>query len=321
MVTLFSVIFAAYTISIIYIYKYRGNERYASFGEYIRKGWPIFAPFNCFLYTQTKAEGRKPILSGDFYDDLKVIRENWETIRDEAVALNEDKVFATAHDPDSAAHYDIGFRTFYKRGWSKFYISWYGYTHDSAKRLCPKTVEILKDLKTINGSMFSLLPPGGELTRHLDPFACSYRYHLGLNTPNSDDCFIEVDQNKQSWRDGEAFMFDETFIHFAENNSDKDRLILMCDVERPMGILGRLFNKLYKFSMRWMVVPNTEEDKKGGGNRIFIKLNSFFAMSKALKKKNRKLYKVVKFIFNSLLVVALIGLLYLPYYLITSVFS
>ena len=29
-------------------------------------------------------------------------------------------------------------------------------------------------------------------------------------------------------------MFDETFIHWAENRTDVDRLILFCDVERPL---------------------------------------------------------------------------------------
>ena len=69
----------------------------------------------------------------------------------------------------------------------------------------------------------------------------------------------------------------------------------MCDVERPMGIFGTLFNKVYKLAMRAMIVPNTEEDKKGLGSRIFIKLTNFLGYSKKLKKRNRPLYKVVKF--------------------------
>ncbi|USE38174.1 aspartyl/asparaginyl beta-hydroxylase domain-containing protein [Endozoicomonas sp. SCSIO W0465] len=30
-------------------------------------------------------------------------------------------------------------------------------------------------------------------------------------------------------------MFDETYIHFAENSTDTDRINLFCDVERPMS--------------------------------------------------------------------------------------
>ena len=76
--------------------------------------------------------------------------------------------------------------------------------------------------------MFALLPPGGKLDAHRDPFAGSLRYHLGLVTPNSDKCRILVDGVPRVWRDGEAFMFDETFIHSAENTTDVSRMILFC---------------------------------------------------------------------------------------------
>ncbi len=29
-------------------------------------------------------------------------------------------------------------------------------------------------------------------------------------------------------------MFDETYIHYAENGTDQNRIILLCDIERPM---------------------------------------------------------------------------------------
>ena len=56
-------------------------------------------------------------------------------------------------------------------------------------------------------------------------------------TPNSDKCRILVDGVPCVWRDGEAFMFDETFIHSAENATDVNRIILFCDVERPMKLV------------------------------------------------------------------------------------
>ena len=55
-----------------------------------------------------------------------------------------------------------------------------------------------------------------RLGAHRDPFAGSLRYHLGLVTPNSPECFIVVDGEKYYWKDGEAVMFDETYIHTAE---------------------------------------------------------------------------------------------------------
>lgn len=249
--------------SIGYAYAYRGQARWTGFGEYVRKGWPIFTPFNCLLYLFTVPKARPAIMDMQQFPELKELEENWEIIRKEAIELMAEGGFDQITDKDSASYYDIGFRTFYKYGWTKFYVNWYGYTHESAKRTCPKTVELLSKIPQVNGAMFSVLPPGGQLTRHLDPVACSLRYHLGLDTPNDDKCYISVDDEQYSWRDGEPFLFDVTFLHFAHNDADKSRLILMCDIERPMSPIGRFLNWPYKLLMRATVVPNTDEDKRG----------------------------------------------------------
>jgi len=221
--------------SMAYAYAYRGQARWNGFGEYIRKGWPIFTPFNCLLYLFTVPKARPAIMDMSQFPELKELEDNWEMIRKEALELMAEGGFDQITDKDSASYYDIGFRTFYKYGWTKFYVNWYGYTHESAKRTCPKTVELLSKIPQVNGAMFSVLPPGGQLTRHLDPVACSLRYHLGLDTPNDDKCYISVDDQKYSWRDGEPLLFDVTFLHFAHNDAHKPRLILMCDIERPMS--------------------------------------------------------------------------------------
>jgi len=273
MTTLIMTAIALFCIgSLVYAYSYRGQARWDGFGEYIRKGWPIFTPFNCILYLFTAPKARPAIMDISLFPELKELEENWEVIRKEALELMAEGGFDQIADKDSASYYDIGFRTFYKYGWTKFYVNWYGYTHESAKRTCPKTVELLRKIPQVNGAMFSVLPPGGQLTRHLDPVACSLRYHLGLDTPNDDKCYISVDDQKYSWRDGEPLLFDVTFLHFAHNDADKSRLILMCDIERPMSPIGRLFNWPYKLLMRATVVPNTDEDKRGFANKTFSTL-------------------------------------------------
>lgn len=320
MLTFAATVAAIYVLSMAYVYALRGQERFASLTEYLRKGWPLFAPLNCALYLMTRRDARAPILSDAAVAELKLLRENWTTFRDEALALHHGGTFEAVANPESSSFYDIGFRTFYKRGWSKFYLTWYGTTHNSAKRLCPKSVALLSQLKTMNGCMFAILPPGGQLSRHLDPFACSLRYHMGLATPNSDACFINVDGRTQSWRDGEAFLFDETCLHFVRNDTDQYRVILMGDVERPMAWPGRLFNKLYKTFMRVMVVPNTPEDERGAGNVVFEKSRKFMAMGQELKRTNKARYKALKFAFNGTLALLLLGVLYIPVWLIGSLF-
>jgi beta-hydroxylase len=295
--------------SLLYVYRYRGSARYADLREYFRKGWPIFSPLNCLLYLTTQTRGSGAILDADNFPQLAPLKDNWETIRDEAVALHEQHYFDLTKRPGTPAYYDVGFRTFFKYGWSRFYLHWYGYTHHSARALCPKTVSILARVPSLNGAMFALLPPGSQLSRHADPMACSLRYHLGLATPNSDTCFINIDGRDHSWRDGKVLMFDETYLHYARNDSDQPRLILMCDINRPTNALGTLVNFLYKSLPRLSVVPNTEVDHRGFANRVFSWLSPLLGRSKALKQANRPLYLALKYSVNTLLLLIVLSLL------------
>ena len=303
--------------SVTYVYLYRGNVRYENLSEYLKKGWPIFSPLNCLLYIFTQPRASQPIINLDKFHELDDIQKNWETIRKEVTSLYEQGYFELTTRADSDASFDIGFRTFFKYGWSKFYLKWYGYTHESAKKLCPHTVRILENIPSVNGAMFAVLPADGQLTRHLDPIACSLRYHLGLDTPNSDDCYINIDGASYSWRNGEALMFDETYLHYAKNDSKDYRLILMCDVDRPMSFIGRCLNFFYKGLAKLTVVPNMEGDKRGFANMLFAGLAPINRKLKALKQTNLIRYKVIKHTINltlMLLAIALLaGLLQLVY--------
>jgi len=304
---LFFIAFPA--LSLLYVYKFRGQERFSGPVEYLRKGWPIFAPLNVLLYGLSEKKAKSPILDLADYPELQTIQDNWEVIRDDALQLYKNGYFDATTKAESQSYYDVGFRTFYKYGWSKFYCKWYGTIHNSAAEHCPNTVEILKDIKIVNGAMFTLLPPGSKLTRHLDPIACSLRFHLGLSTPNDDDCFIEIDGNVHSWRDGQSLLFDETYLHHARNDTDTPRLILMCDIERPVFWFGRGFNYCYKKILSMMLVPNLAGDKAGLFSRVFAGMAPISAKGKALKQSNRTLYNIIKWSINLVIILLLVLLL------------
>jgi hypothetical protein len=105
-------------------------------------------------------------------------------------------------------------------------------------------------IPNVKGAMFALLPGGSHLNPHRDPFAGSLRYHLGLSTPNSDDCRIFVDGQVYAWRDGEDVMFDETYVHWVKNETDKTRVILFCDIERPLS--NRLMTRINRSISAWL---------------------------------------------------------------------
>jgi len=92
-------------------------------------------------------------------------------------------------------------------------------------------------------------------------------------------------------------MFDETFIHWAENRSDIDRLILFCDVERPLRIraLARLNHWTKSTFVRATQTENAPGDKVGLLNRLFSIAYYARVPGKRLKAWNKHVYYTVKF--------------------------
>ncbi len=309
--TLAIVAMAVYAVAAMaYVYRWRGRVRYASLSQYLRKSWPVFAPLNCLMYMATRRFARKPVLDAGYLRNIGLLRHHWQTLRDEALALQAAGAFEAAKAPGSVGSYDVGFRTFFKRGWSKFYLKWYGTTHNSARALCPRTLALLERVPEIRGAMFSVLPPGTELSLHADPMACSLRYHLGLVTPNSPHCHINVDGVPCAWYDGQDFVFDETYPHHAHNDTDCTRIILLCEVDRPMGLVGRLIRSAYFVIARATVVPNTAQDARGLFSALFHRLAPLRRKSLWLREKHRRTYQALKLLLNTASLAAALGSLF-----------
>jgi beta-hydroxylase len=144
--------------------------------------------------------------------------------------------------------------------------------------------------------MFALLPPGSRLGKHRDPFAGSLRYHLGLVTPNSERCYIVVDGQHYHWKDGEAVLFDETLVHYAENQTEQARLILFCDIERPLtNPLARAFNRsIGRAMIKAAATQNVADEPVGLLNRPFGYFYELGVVGKRLKQWHRPSYYLLK---------------------------
>ncbi len=281
-------IVALVVASILYVH-FRGRVRHRPFRQ-LSDHSTFMAPINGFMYLFSKVPDR-PYHREEDFPDIAGITAHWEEIRDEALALE-------SHIKGSSSKDDAGFNSFFRRGWKRFYLKWYSDSHESARQLCPRTTEILAGIPSVKAAMFAELPAGSTLMKHRDPYAGSIRYHLGLRTPNDDRCRINVDGVDYSWRDGEAVLFDETFIHYARNDSEQDRLILFCDIERPMkyrwaGAVNRWFSRNV---MAAAASPNDESDHTGGINRAFKYIYKVRELGKRLKKKNKTLYYIIKWL-------------------------
>ncbi|HJU38228.1 MAG TPA: aspartyl/asparaginyl beta-hydroxylase domain-containing protein [Tahibacter sp.] len=262
----------------------------------------FLAPINVLLYACSRVTA-KPYAPLDAFPELAPLAERWRDIRDEALALREAQRIRASERYD-----DVGFNSFFRRGWKRFYLKWYDDAHPSARELCPRTTALVAAIPTVKAAMFAELPPGASLRKHRDPYAGSLRYHLGLVTPGDDRCYIEVDGRRYSWRDGEAVMFDETFIHRAENATAHDRIILFCDVERPLRFgFMRAFNRWFaKTVIAAGASPNMEGDKTGALNRAFAYVYKVKQHTKRLRKTRKKLYYTIKFTLIALVLLAIL---------------
>ena len=254
----------------------------------------IFAPYNLLMYAFSAVPAR-PILDRSGFPQLDLLQGNWEKIREEAMHLFDEGFIRSAEK-----HSDASFNSFFKQGWKRFYLKWYGEPLASAEALCPETVKLLNSIPSVKAAMFALLPPGSKLNPHRDPFAGSLRYHLGLITPNSDDCRIFVDGEMHAWRDGKDVVFDETYVHWAENRTDQTRVILFADVERPLKsrLMTGINKRVGAFMGSITASPNDDESSEQVGfvNRMFALNNRGRARTRKFKKANPKLFRVIKYI-------------------------
>jgi beta-hydroxylase len=288
------IILGVFLSSVSYVH-FRGKVRHRFYRQVFDHSG-IVSPFNVFLYLFSKVP-TTPYLQVSEFPELKLITDRWKEIREEALYVREQERIAAAQTNN-----DAGFNSFFKTGWKRFYLKWYDAHHPSASIYCPKTVALLQSIPSVKAAMFAELPPGAHLRPHRDPYAGSLRFHLGLATPNNDQCFIRVDGEDYSWRDGQAVMFDETYIHEAYNKTDETRVILFCDIERPMryGWAQAVNRFLANTIVTAASSPNEAGDQTGLINRLFHYAWVVGQYRRRFKKWNKTVYQITRIILIAL---------------------
>lgn len=282
------ILISVYLVSILHIH-FRGRVR-LPIGRQLFDHSSFMAPVNFLIHSLSRVPATPyHALSG--FPELAPLAQQWRTVRAEAEQLLALQKIQAAERND-----DAGFNSFFKTGWKRFYLKWYDASHPSAERLCPNTYALLRSIPSVKAAMFAELPAGAKLNPHRDPFAGSLRYHLGLMTPNDDRCLIEVDGQPYSWRDGEAVIFDETYIHWAINDSETDRIILFCDIERPMRFRWScaLNRWLGKTMMTAASSPNEEGDQVGLVSKLFRISFTLGQYRRRFKAWNKTAYRLTK---------------------------
>lgn len=293
------VVLALYIGSLVFV-RLR-NRVHLPWGRQLTDFSTFMVPFNipAYLLSRVSTASRPPLST---FPQIKLLQDNWETIRDEALAL-----YGQGH---IAVKDDLPGSNFYKDNrWKSFYLKIYDIDLPSVQQLAPKTRALIDQVPGMNLALFAVLMPNKRLTQHHDPFAFSLRYSLGLSTPNSERCGLMINGEHYVWRDGEGVIFDETYLHSAYNDAETPRLILMTDIDRPLRwpLLQKLYYYFARFFNGLFYIDNLDPTISGIGNKLSGPVVRYKATMKTLKKKHRVGYKVGKWALHLVLVAVLVN--------------
>ena len=192
------------------------------------------------------------------YPELAVLTQNFPVIRAECEGL----IASALRIPgmEELTSYTSG--GIHQIAWKSFMFKSGSFIEENCA-LAPQTAALLRGIPGVYTAFFSVLEPHQHIKAHWGYWKGFVRYHLGVIIPtnNADNkCWIRVNPQAQArggdrtaiqqgekyhWHDGEAVLFDDTFLHEAANETDQVRVVLFLDVARkmpwPLALLNRFF--------------------------------------------------------------------------------
>lgn len=183
-----------------------------------------------------------PKLDNAHFPFLSEFTDNWQAIRKEAEAV-------LAFRDDIPAFHELSpdqYRLSTAKNWKTYILYGFGQRMETNTQLTPITADILSRVPHLQTAMFSILAPGYHIPAHKGVTKGILRSHLGLIIPKDRaQCRIRVDQTITAWKEGEIFVFDDTYEHEVWNETDEERVILLFDFDRPMKLPGRVLNRTF----------------------------------------------------------------------------
>lgn len=187
-----------------------------------------------------------PVLDPAAFDFTRLLEDNWEAIRAEALAVGANPDRVPALDEISPDHQGIA-----PAGkWRSFFLWGYGYPVTENLARCPKTAEIVSHIPGLNSAFFSILKPGTHIPDHRGVTKGLLTCHLGLQVPKTGDCRMRVHEEIVRWEEGKTLVFDDTYRHEVWNDSDETRFILLVQVKRPAHFPGNMIGGAFLWAVK-----------------------------------------------------------------------
>lgn len=168
----------------------------------------------------------------------KELKNNFNTIKQEFVDFYNHNTIPSAGEVSAEQ-----LRIENEHKWKTLVLKVFGYYNKTNCNKCPATYNILKDYDNVVSALFSVMEPGTHIKPHRGVFNGVVRYHLGVIIPKSDKVYINIDKQKRFWKENKSFVFDDTLLHEAINNSQEKRVIMIIDFLRPLPAPLAIVNK------------------------------------------------------------------------------
>ena len=200
----------------------------------VRLGKHLRGVFDRLIASSSQA-ANDPVLDVRDFPWTAALRDNWQAIRDEvvAVALRRDAAPSLATiSPDHRAIAEVDM-------WRSFFLWGYGYPVDENLVRCPATAKVVGQVPGLNSAFFSILAPGTHIPDHRGVTKALITCHLGLIVPRDGDVRMRVDDRIVRWAEGETLVFDDTYNHEVWNDTDGTRVVLLVQFGRPLRQPGK----------------------------------------------------------------------------------
>jgi aspartyl/asparaginyl beta-hydroxylase (cupin superfamily) len=176
--------------------------------------------------------GNPAVFSNSTFSWTSLLERDWPAIREELdqILLYNDEL-PSLHD---IQHEQSSITKDNK--WKTFFLYGFGEKAKQNCAKCPETTAALEQIPGLLTAFFSILHPGKHIPAHKGLFKGIIRSHLALIVPGkNDECRMKLDNQMLHWKEGKAFVFDDTYRHEVWNDSDGIRVVLLIDIIRPFN--------------------------------------------------------------------------------------
>lgn len=206
----------------------------------VRWGKHLRAPFDR-LIARSSILADDPVLDVRDFAWTALLRENWQAIRDEAVAvaLGDDAAPSLVEiSPDHRAIARMHM-------WKSFFLWGYDYPVEENLARCPATATLVSAVPGMATACFSILAPGTHIPAHRGVTKGLITCHLGLVIPQDGDARLRLGDRVLRWAEGETLVFDDTCDHEVWNDTRHSRVVLLIQFRRPLRQPGRTIAELF----------------------------------------------------------------------------